>query len=140
MFAPSGNTEKYLRFLAALSVIAVMISPLKELSGIDLTLAWDNETMAFLDTATEQEANSHFVERCCELISSDIETVLEEKFALKDCTVELEVDKNDILNVKINEVKIKINVPLNEDEREYLAKEISEMMLCEVYVYANGNK
>ncbi len=136
LIAPEkSGLMKYVKWIAALSVTATLIIPLRNIGG-EIKIDLDSE---YATTAREQKSGRELIlSALSDEIADSVENILYERFELVCKSVKVEINSDETENVSIE--KITVYVPtksrfLISDIRTYL----KELYLCEIEVRSSDD-
>ena len=131
LLAPTNSKLiKYLRWITALCVTAVLISPILNLSGdIEFTV-FKNGDPSF----DYENANDMILKEFSNKLSKSAKELVSEKFNVNCTSVDIEIISDDIEAVVLKKIKVLIDTEssfLKADIKKYLKEKLS----CEIEIY-----
>ena len=135
VIVPRGSTDKTVRAVVGIFVVAVICSPFSELDKSDLVAeVFGNYEDVISDNSYTREMQEHMVELMKETVNSEITEAAKEIGAeIKSVHADISADDENCINIH------KIDIIINKtdfDDKEELSKKISEKLGVPVNVTA----
>ncbi len=135
VIVPRGSTDKTVRVVVGIFVVAVICSPFSELDKSDLvTGVFGNYEDVISDNSYTREMQEHMVELMKETVNSEItEAANELGTEIKSVFADIEADNENCINIQKIDIVINITDSRN---KEKLSEKISERLGVPVNVTA----